>query len=105
MWAGEGLIYLQTRVRGEGRVVLTTRGPIQELQLEVGQQFVADGNCVVARTGDVSLSVRRPTKNWLGRWTSGEGWVRVYQGTGRLLLTPAPTGGIVSSTIGDAIPI
>lgn len=89
-WMGEGLIYLQTCVRGVGRVVLTTRGPVEEVQLEPGEQIVADGKQVVARTGDVSFTVRRPTKNWLGRFTSGEGWVRVYQGTGRLLLNPAP---------------
>jgi uncharacterized protein (AIM24 family) len=28
LWTGEGPVYLQTRVRGEGQVVLTTRGPV-----------------------------------------------------------------------------
>ncbi len=90
IWAGEGLLFLQTQVRGYGKVVLTTRGPIQEMQLEPGQKIVAEGKYVVARTGDVSFSVQRATENLLGRLTSGEGWVRVYQGTGRLLLNPAP---------------
>ena len=30
LWAGEGFVYLQTRVKGEGKVVLCTRGPIEE---------------------------------------------------------------------------
>jgi uncharacterized protein (AIM24 family) len=89
-WAGEGLVYLETQVRGEGKVVITTRGPVNEIELRKGSRFVAEGNCVIARTGDVSFRVRRPTTNWLGRFTSGEGWLRVFEGPGRLLLNPAP---------------
>ncbi len=33
-WAGEGLVYLQTEVSGSGKVVLTTRGPVERLTLE-----------------------------------------------------------------------
>ncbi|MCR9293549.1 MAG: AIM24 family protein [bacterium] len=88
--SGEGLVYLQTRVRGGGRVVITTRGPIQEIQLEPGQRIATEGRYVVARSGDVTFSVRRATTNALGWLTSGEGWVRVYEGTGRLLLNPTP---------------
>ena len=29
LWAGEGLIYLQTKVRGQGKVVLITRGLVE----------------------------------------------------------------------------
>lgn len=90
LWAGEGLVYLQTKVKGQGQVVLTTRGPTEEIILEKGQELVAEGNYVVCRTADVGLSIRRPTKNYLGRFTSGEGIVRVFTGPGRLLLTPTP---------------
>ena len=55
LWAGEGLVYLQTRVRGHGKVVVTTRGPVEEVRLEEGQHVVAEGKTVICRTGDVAL--------------------------------------------------
>jgi len=90
LWAGEGPIYLQTKVRGYGKVVLTTRGPVEEIALGEGKRLAAEGNYVIARTGDVSFKVRRSTKNFFGRFTAGEGFVRVYEGSGRILLNPAP---------------
>jgi uncharacterized protein (AIM24 family) len=89
-WAGEGPVYLQTRVRGFGKVVLTTRGPVEEISLSGGKTLAAEGKYVIARTGDVTFKVRRTTKNFLGMFTSGEGLARTYQGSGRILLNPAP---------------
>ena len=90
LWAGEGLVYLQTIVRGYGKIAVTTRGPIEEMNLARGQKLVAEGNYVVARTPEVKFSIRRPTKNFFGRFTSGESFVRVYEGPGKLLLNPTP---------------
>ncbi len=90
IWAGEGPIYLQTRVRGYGKVVVTTRGPVEEITLEEGKRVAAEGNYVICRTGDVRFTVRRATANLFGRFTSGEGFVRLFEGTGKLLLNPAP---------------
>jgi uncharacterized protein (AIM24 family) len=90
LWAGEGPIYLQTRVKGHGKVVVTTRGPVEEIQLEPGKRVAAEGKYVICRTGDVSFKVRRSTKNFFGRFTAGEGRVRVFEGRGRILLNPAP---------------
>jgi uncharacterized protein (AIM24 family) len=90
LWAGEGLIYLQTRVRGHGKVVLATRGPVEEITLGKGEEVAAEGKYVICRTGDVTFKVRRTTKNFLGKFTSGEGRVRVFEGPGRVLLNPAP---------------
>jgi uncharacterized protein (AIM24 family) len=90
IWAGEGPVYMQTRVRGYGQVVLRTSGPVEEIDLGGGKQVAAEGKFVIARTGDVSFKVVRPTKNFFGRFTSGEAFVRVYAGTGKLLLNPAP---------------
>lgn len=88
--AGEGVMYLQTKVRGRGKVVLTTRGPVEEVVLAEGQSMVAQGPTVIARTRDVSFRMRRPTTNLLGFLTAGEGWVRVYRGPGRILVNPRP---------------
>jgi uncharacterized protein (AIM24 family) len=90
LWAGEGLIYLQTKVSGQGKVAVTTRGPTEEITLERGKSLIAEGTYVIARTSDVSFKIRRPTKNYLGRFTSGEGWVRAYEGPGKVLLNSAP---------------
>jgi len=89
-WAGEGLVYLQTKISGYGQALITTRGPIEEITLEKGQEFVAEGKAVVGRTADVTFRMRRLTKNRLGRFTSGEGLIRAYRGPGRVLLNPAP---------------
>jgi uncharacterized protein (AIM24 family) len=90
LWAGEGLIYLQTKVRGNGKVVITSSGPIEEITLEAGKNFVAEGKYVVGRTAGVSFKLRRATKSFLGKYTAGEGLVRVYGGPGQILLNPAP---------------
>lgn len=90
IWAGDGPMYLQTKVRGYGKVVLATRGPIEEFELGDGKKVATEGKYVIARTGDVSFKVRRATKNFFGRFTSGEGVVRAYEGTGRILLNPSP---------------
>ena len=50
---------------------------------------MAEGKYAIARTGDVTFKVRRATKNYLGTFTSGEGRVRVYEGSGRILLIHA----------------
>ncbi|MFN7733674.1 MAG: AIM24 family protein [Pirellula sp.] len=89
-WAGEGIVYLLTRVRGVGKVVVTTRGPTEPVHLKKGDRLVADGRQVIARTAGVKFSIERPTRNWMGLFTSGEGWVRVYEGAGKVLLNPAP---------------
>jgi uncharacterized protein (AIM24 family) len=90
IWAGEGPIYLQTRVSGHGQVILATCGPIDEVVLGDGKKLVTEGKYVIARTGDVTFKVRRATKNYLGTFTSGEGRVRVYEGSGRVLVNPTP---------------
>jgi uncharacterized protein (AIM24 family) len=90
LWAGEGFVYLQTKVRGHGKVVLRSSGPVEEVVLGGKKEFAADGRFVIARTADVSFTVKRATKNFLGRFTAGEGFVRNYAGTGRVLLSSTP---------------
>lgn len=88
LWAGEGFVYLQSQVSGQGKVVVTTKGPVEEIDLSEGQEVVVDGDCVIGRMASVSFSMRRPTVNFLGRFTAGEPIVRVYRGPGKLLLSP-----------------
>jgi uncharacterized protein (AIM24 family) len=89
--AGEGLVYLRTRVSGRGKVVLTTKGPVEEVRLESGQSMIAEGRSVIARNAEVRFRMKRPTRNWLGRLTAGEGWwLQAYEGPGSILLNPRP---------------
>ncbi len=89
-WLGEGLVYLQTRVSGTGKVVVTTRGPVEVLDLAAGNRLVVEGNAVICRTEGVSFRVGMATRNFWGWLTSGEGRVRIYEGPGKVLLNPAP---------------
>jgi uncharacterized protein (AIM24 family) len=90
LWAGEGLVYLQTKVRGKGKVVVTSTGPIEEITLQAGKIFVAEGKFVVGRTDSVSFKLSRATKSYLGKFTAGEGLVRIFGGPRRILVNPAP---------------
>jgi len=89
-WSGEGLIYLQTMVKGRGKVVVTTAGPVEEIQMKKGMKVAVEGKAVICRTAGISMTITRPTKNYLGRFTSGEEYLRVFEGSGRLILNPAP---------------
>jgi uncharacterized protein (AIM24 family) len=106
LWTGEGLVYLQTKVSGRGKVVVATRGPTETLTLEEGQSVVVEGPYVVGRTANVTLSLRRATRNFMGIFTSGEQMVRVYQGPGRVLLNPSPYWRyrMMSERAGQAMP-
>ncbi|NJO21984.1 MAG: AIM24 family protein [Sphingomonadales bacterium] len=89
-WAGDGLIDWQTKVSGRGKVVIASAGPLEELTLEKGKPLVANGKYVVARTADVTYSIRRVTKSYLASYAAGEGHCRVYDGPGRVLVCYSP---------------
>ena len=88
-WAGEGLIDFQTRVSGQGRVVLNTTGTIDEIVLE-GERLAVEGKQIIARTEGLHYSIRRPTRSLIGYWLSGEERVRVTAASVESLLTTAP---------------
>ena len=88
-WAGEGLLWYHSRLKGKGKVVLVAHGPVQEIQLN-DETLVVDGRAVIARTEGIRFSVRRPTKSLISYWLSGQRAAYVYRGTGRLLLSAIP---------------
>ncbi|MFM8703911.1 MAG: AIM24 family protein [Planctomycetia bacterium] len=87
--AGEGLFWYKTALKGEGQVVLSVDGPVQEVEL-VNDRLVTDGPFVIARTQGVSMRVKRPAKSLVSYWLSGQKLAYVYEGTGRLLLCTVP---------------
>jgi uncharacterized protein (AIM24 family) len=88
-WAGEGFIWYKTRLHGAGTAVLASAGPVEEVELH-DQRFVVDGALVVARTAGLHFTIRRPSRGVLGFFLSGEQSARVYEGSGRLLLSATP---------------
>lgn len=87
--SGEGLVDFQTKLSGHGQIVLQAQGPVEVMQLQ-NDRLVVDGRYVLARTGDIQYSAQRATRSLLGSMTSGEGFVRIYEGTGTLLMAPIP---------------
>jgi uncharacterized protein (AIM24 family) len=87
--SGEGFMDFQTKVSGQGKVVLNAPGPVEVLTLN-NDRLVVDGRYVLARSSAVRYSAERATKSLFGSFTSGEGFVRIYEGTGTLLFAPIP---------------
>jgi uncharacterized protein (AIM24 family) len=88
LWAGEGPIDYQTKVSGQGRVVLNAPGPVEEVILD-GDRLAVEGKLVIARTESLEYRVRRATK-FLQSFISGEGGLRTYQGKGKALVCWTP---------------
>ena len=86
---GEGFVELCTKVSGRGKVALRTWGPVEEVTLR-NQRVVADGRYVLARTSEIRYRIKRAERSVMGHWLAGERRLRVYEGTGRLLLASYP---------------
>lgn len=88
-WADEGLFWYRTGTRGPGQVVLRAPGPVEEITLN-NERLVMDGSFVLARTSGVRFSIGRPAGSRFRHMLSGQGYARIYQGTGRILLCTTP---------------
>ena len=86
---GEGFIGLRTKLSGSGKVVLRTNGPTEVIELKE-QRLATDGHYVLARTQGIAYRVRRSTRTLIGSFLAGERRLRVYEGTGRVLLSSYP---------------
>lgn len=75
---------------GEGRVALESPVPMEELIcLDLNDEVVKiDGSFAIAWSNSLKFTVERTTKTLIGSAASGEGFVNVYRGTGRLLMAP-----------------
>jgi uncharacterized protein (AIM24 family) len=88
-WAGEGLIWYNTKLSGTGKAVLAAEGPVDELTMN-GEKLVVDGAFVIARTAGIKFTIRRPARTRWSTWLSGQTSARVYEGKGRLLMCTTP---------------
>jgi len=85
MFSGEK--WFQTKVKGTGKVIITTGGPIQKVVLN-NDKLVVDGSFAVARTPGVNLKVTRASKGIFSSIISGEGLLNTFSGTGTVLIAP-----------------
>jgi len=84
----EGLFNLC--LRGQGVAVLESPVPRSELIEFVLQndEVKIDGNNAIAWSDTLEFRVEKSSKSLLGSAVSGEGFVNVYRGTGRILMAP-----------------
>jgi uncharacterized protein (AIM24 family) len=85
---GEGLF--QTSLKGYGLVVLLSPVPsheIMKLQLN-NERLQVDGNLAILRNGNIHFSVERSSKSIVGSFTSGEGYLQTFTGTGTVWIAP-----------------
>jgi uncharacterized protein (AIM24 family) len=87
LMSGEGVLDIQTKISGSGKVLVKAPGPVEEVHLQ-NDKLVVDGEFAFARTASIAYSCEKATKSIIGSATSGEGMVRVYQGTGTVLMSP-----------------
>ena len=84
---GEGIF--QTSVKGDGRVVVHSQGPVQVIDM-VNDVMTVDGNFAVAREASLNFETKLLGKGMLSKVAGGEGFVNIISGTGRLYLAPVP---------------
>ena len=79
--------WFQTVVAGTGKVIITSAGPLEEIELN-NEKLVVDGAFAVARTSGVDLKVAKATSGIFSTIISGEGLVNTFTGTGKVLIAP-----------------
>ncbi len=87
LFGGEG--FFQTSVCGYGKVLYFSRGPVEAINLR-GETLVVDGSFAVARTASLEFRVERAVKKFFGSFSSGEGLVNTFTGTGTVMIAPVP---------------
>jgi len=83
----EGMFNLS--LNGDGIAVLESPVPREELvQVNLENDEVRiDGNFAVAWSGSLQFTVEKSSKSLIGSAVSGEGFVNVYRGTGKVLMS------------------
>lgn len=84
----EGLFNLS--LSGDGYVALESPVPREELvEIELNNDVLKiDGNFAIAWSKGLEFTVEKSTRSLIGSAVSGEGFVNVYRGTGKVLMAP-----------------
>ncbi len=91
---GKGLFNLV--LSGSGTCVLESPVPREELiEFELENDVVKiDGNMAIAWSAGLQFTVEKAGTSLIGSGLSGEGFVNVYRGTGKILMAPTIAGTI-----------
>lgn len=82
LWGGEGGFV--ARFAGQGKVVVSAYGALDEHTLAAGEGFVVDSGHLVAYDDGMQMSVRKASKGVMNTMKSGEGLVVDILGPGRV---------------------
>lgn len=85
---GEGLFNLM--LQGNGVVALEAPYPEEEL-IEITLQndtLKIDGNQAICWSPSLQFTTEKAGTSYLGSAASGEGWVNVFRGTGKIIMSP-----------------
>lgn len=88
LWAGDGLFNWKTTLAGHGRAAIRTPGPVEIVDINDAQMRV-QGRLVLGRTDGLRFSSQRPAA-FLRSYISGQSRLRVFSGTGKLLVCWTP---------------
>jgi uncharacterized protein (AIM24 family) len=88
LWAGDGFVPWKTRVQGDGCVAINAPGPVETIDVD-DSELTVQGRLVLGRTDGLRFYSRRSApfpRNFL----SGQKRMRVFKGTGRVLVCWTP---------------
>jgi uncharacterized protein (AIM24 family) len=88
LWAGDGIFAWKTTIRGPGQVAINAPGPVETIDIRDGE-FRSQGRLVLGRTDGLKFSSRRSAR-FPRNFISGQKRMRVYTGTGKVLVAWTP---------------
>lgn len=97
---GEGIFNLS--LIGNGVAALESAVPKEEL-IEVvleNDEIRIDGNMAIAWSASLQFTSEKSTKSLIGSAVSGEGFVNVFRGTGKILMAPTADGATMRTSNG-----
>lgn len=84
LFSGEGFFIL--KVKGIGKVAISSFGIIHEIQLQPGEEYIVDNHHLVAWPSTTSYNVEKASAGWLSSFTSGEALVCRFRGPGKIYI-------------------
>lgn len=88
LWAGDGLFAWKTTISGAGKVAINAPGPVEVVDIEDAELRV-QGRLVLGRTDGLRFSSRRSAR-FPRNFISGQKRMRVYTGTGKVMVAWTP---------------
>jgi uncharacterized protein (AIM24 family) len=86
---GEGFVDYKTKLTGTGKAIFNTIGPVDEISLD-DQMFLIEEDLVIGRTDGLAYKVRYVGRSLWSKLLSNEKVMRLFEGTGKVLITRAP---------------